>query len=163
SGETFMQRYHPQAELAPRDVVSRSIVEEMKRTGGRRVFLDLTHLDATFLRERFPKIYDTCLRYGFDITRDLLPVSPAAHYIMGGVRTDIEGRTSLPGLSAAGEVACTGVHGANRLASNSLLEGLVLGARAANAALADLPKNFANRSADQDRRETSPADWMIDA
>ncbi len=91
NGESFMQRYDARAELAPRDVVSRSIVEEMRRTGGRRVFLDLTHLDSKFLRERFPKIYDTCLRYGFDITRDLLPVSPAAHYVMGGVRTDIEG------------------------------------------------------------------------
>jgi L-aspartate oxidase len=163
NGETFMQRYDARAELAPRDVVSRSIVEEMKRTGGRRVFLDLTHLDGKFLRERFPKIYDTCLRYGFDITRDLLPVSPAAHYIMGGVRTDIEGRTSLPGLYAAGEVACTGVHGANRLASNSLLEGLVFGARAAKAALADVASSLARGSVDLERRETSPADWMIDA
>jgi L-aspartate oxidase len=163
NGETFMQRYDARAELAPRDVVSRSIVEEMKRTGGRRVFLDLTHLDSKFLRERFPKIYDTCLRYGFDITRDLLPVSPAAHYVMGGVRTDIEGRTSLPGLYAAGEVACTGVHGANRLASNSLLEGLVFGARAAKAALADLADGVMSGNGDLERRETSPADWMIDA
>jgi L-aspartate oxidase len=163
NGETFMQRYDARAELAPRDVVSRSIVEEMKRTGGRRVFLDLTHLDGKFLRQRFPKIYDTCLRYGFDITRDLLPVSPAAHYIMGGVRTDIEGRTSLPGLYAAGEVACTGVHGANRLASNSLLEGLVFGARAAKAALADLVDGVTRGNVDLERRETSPADWMIDA
>jgi L-aspartate oxidase len=163
TGETFMQRYDARAELAPRDVVSRSIVEEMKRTGGKRVFLDLTHLDARFLRDRFPKIYDTCLRYGFDITRDLLPVSPAAHYIMGGVRTDIEGRTNVKGLYAAGEVACTGVHGANRLASNSLLEGLVFGARAANAALADSGRRMVGGSADLQPRETSPADWMIDA
>ena len=90
-----------------------------------------------YLRSRFPKIYDTCLRFGLDITRDPLPVSPAAHYVMGGVRTDLDGRTTLPGLYAAGEVACTGVHGANRLASNSLLEGLVFGARAGRAAAHD--------------------------
>lgn len=137
NGERFMARYHERAELAPRDVVSRSIVAEMERTATRTVFLDMTALDARFLIRRFPKIYDTCLRYGLDITRDLLPVSPAAHYSMGGVRTDLNGRTSLRGLYAAGEVACTGVHGANRLASNSLLEGLVFGARAGRAALAD--------------------------
>src|ERR687894_1016992 len=132
-GRRFMPRYHDRAELAPRDVVSRSIVAEMERTATRTVFLDMTALAPSYLRARFPKIYDTCLRFGLDITRDPLPVSPAAHYVMGGVRTDLEGRTSLAGLYAAGEVACTGVHGANRLASNSLLEGLVFGARAGRA------------------------------
>ena len=136
-GRRFMPRYHDRAELAPRDVVSRSIVAEMERTATRTVFLDMTALAPAYVRARFPKIYDTCLRFGLDITRDPAPVSPAAHYCMGGVRTDLEGRTTLPGLYAAGEVACTGVHGANRLASNSLLEGLVFGARAGRAAALD--------------------------
>jgi L-aspartate oxidase len=130
SGERFMDRYHPMAELAPRDVVSRSIVAEMRATGSAHVFLDLTHLDSGHIRSRFPRIYDTCLRYGVDITRNPVPVHPAAHYAMGGVRTDLDGQTSLERLYAAGEAACTGVHGANRLASNSLLEGVVFGARA---------------------------------
>ncbi len=130
SGERFMQRYHPLEELAPRDVVSRSIVAEMRRTGVNRVSLDLTHLDAGFIRRRFPRIYQTCLRYGLDLTSTPAPVHPAAHYAMGGVRTNLDGETNLPRLFAAGEVACTGVHGANRLASNSLLEGVVFGARA---------------------------------
>src|SRR5579883_3048768 len=130
SGERFMERYHPLKELAPRDVVARSIVTEMARTGASHVWLDLTGLDAAFLRDRFPRIHQTCLQYGVDITRQPAPVRPAAHYAMGGVRTDLDGRSSLPGLFAAGEVACTGVHGANRLASNSLLEGVVFGARA---------------------------------
>lgn len=133
SGERFMERYHPQKELAPRDVVARAIVTEMNRTGTEHVWLDLTHLDGAFLRERFPRIHETCLRYDVDITRQPAPVRPAAHYAMGGVRTDLEGRASLPGLFAAGEVASTGVHGANRLASNSLLEGVVFGARAGRA------------------------------
>lgn len=137
AGERFMERYDDRLELAPRDIVSRSIVAEMRRTGARNVFLDMTDLDGAFLRERFPKIYDTCKFYGLDISRDLLPVSPASHYCMGGVRTDLWGRTTVSGLYAAGEVACTGVHGANRLASNSLLEGLVFGARAGEAAVED--------------------------
>ncbi|MDQ3817900.1 MAG: L-aspartate oxidase [Acidobacteriota bacterium] len=136
-GERFMLRYHERAELAPRDVVSRSVVAEMQRTITRTVYLDMTGLEPRFVRERFPKIYETCLSYGLDITTDLLPVSPASHYSMGGVRTDLEGRASIQGLYAAGEVACTGVHGANRLASNSLLEGLVFGARAGSAAARD--------------------------
>ncbi|HEX9919711.1 MAG TPA: L-aspartate oxidase, partial [Pyrinomonadaceae bacterium] len=135
-GKRFMPRYHERAELAPRDIVSRAIVAELERTATRTAFMDMTALDARFVRRRFPKIYDTCLRYGLDITREPVPVSPAAHYIMGGVRTDLDGRTTLGGLYAAGEVACTGVHGANRLASNSLLEGLVFGARAGRAAAA---------------------------
>jgi L-aspartate oxidase len=136
-GKRFMSRYHERAELAPRDIVSRAIIAEMDRTATKTVYLDMTALDAHFLEGRFPKIYDTCLRYDLDIASDLLPVSPAAHYCMGGVRTDLDGRASLPGLYAAGEVACTGVHGANRLASNSLLEGLVFGARSGRAAASD--------------------------
>src|SRR5204863_4404987 len=136
-GERFMPRYDERAELAPRDIVSRSIVAEMRRTGTRNVFLDMTALDRNFLIERFPKIYQTCKFYGLDITADMLPVSPASHYCMGGIRTDLWGRSTLPGLYAAGEVTCTGVHGANRLASNSLLEGLVFGARAGEAAAKD--------------------------
>lgn len=138
-GEAFMKRYHPAAELAPRDVVSRSIIAEMGRTKASCVYLDLTRLRPAFIRQRFPRIYQTCRGYKIDITRDRLPVRPAAHYMMGGVRTDLEGRTSIPGLYGAGEVACTGVHGANRLASNSLLEGLVFGARTAEAMISDKP------------------------
>jgi len=142
AGEAFMARYHESAELAPRDVVSRSIVSELARTGTSRVYLDMSGLDHQFVRDRFPRIYTTCMLYGVDISRDLIPVSPAAHYCMGGVRTDTEGRTSIPGLYAAGEVTCTGVHGANRLASNSLLEGLVFGARAGAAAAREAPRQI---------------------
>jgi L-aspartate oxidase len=131
-GERFMERYHVRKELAPRDVVSRGIFTEMQKTG-RPVYLDMTHLDSNFLKGRFPNIYRTCLSYGLDLTRDRIPVRPAAHYIMGGLRTDLNGACTLKNLFAAGEAACTGVHGANRLASNSLLEGLVFGARAAAA------------------------------
>ncbi|MDI6890674.1 MAG: L-aspartate oxidase [Thermodesulfovibrionales bacterium] len=133
--ERFMEDYHPMAELAPRDVVSRAIISEMVKVRSDYVYLDLTHLRKEFLKSRFPRIYSTCLQYNIDITKELIPVSPAAHYIMGGVGTDIEGATNIKGLYAAGEVACTGVHGANRLASNSLLEGLVFGARAGRVAL----------------------------
>lgn len=128
-GERFMQRYDERAELAPRDIVSRAILSEMVTTLASHVFLDLTSLDQTFIKERFPRIYTTCLQYDIDITEEPIPVSPSAHYIMGGVRTDLNGACDIPGLYAAGEVACAGVHGANRLASNSLLEGLVFGAR----------------------------------
>ena len=131
-GQRFMERYHPMLELAPRDVVSRSIVAEMRRTGG-AVTIDMTHRGSRWLRSRFPRIYETCLRFGIDLGLHQAPVHPAAHYAMGGVKTDLEGRTTVPGLFAAGEAACNGVHGANRLASNSLLEGLVYGARAAEA------------------------------
>jgi L-aspartate oxidase len=129
-GQAFMNRYHPDGDLAPRDVVARSIVREMEMTGG-SVFLSLSHLDPDYVIHRFPTIADMCRQINLDLATDPIPVSPAAHYIMGGVDTDLWGRTSIPGLFAAGEVACTGVHGANRLASNSLLEGLVFGARAA--------------------------------
>ena len=131
SGERFMLRYHPLAELAPRDVVSRSIVAEMRREGSPHVFLDLSHHGESFVQRRFPRIYETCLALGIDLDRQAAPVHPAAHYAMGGVTTDLDGRTTVAGLYAAGEAACTGVHGANRLASNSLLEGLVFGSRAA--------------------------------
>jgi L-aspartate oxidase len=129
AGERFMPRYHAAGELASRDVVARAIVTEARRTGG-RIFLVLSHLDPGYVESRFPVIADTCRQHGLDLARDPIPVGPAAHYVMGGVETDLDGRTSIPGLFAAGEVACTGVHGANRLASNSLLEGLVFGARA---------------------------------
>ena len=132
-GEAFMKRYHPMMDLAPRDVVSRSIVTEMRRTESPHVWLDLTSRDADFIRHRFPRIYETCLAYGLDIAREPAPVHPAAHYAMGGVMSDLEGRSTVPGLYAAGEVACTGVHGANRLASNSLLEAVVFGIRAGRA------------------------------
>ncbi len=137
-GKHFMKRYDQAAELAPRDIVTRSIVAEMQRTASRTVYLDITHLDTKYIMERFPKIYATCNSFGLDITKQMIPVSPASHYIMGGVRTDLYGRTTVKGLYAAGEVVCTGVHGANRLASNSLLEGLVFGARAGEAAAKDL-------------------------
>jgi len=137
--ERFMKRYHEAQELAPRDVVARAIVSEMQRTQATHVYLDMTKKTEEFLRKRFPRIYETCLGYGLDLASDLAPVRPAAHYMMGGVRTDLWGRTSLPGLYAAGETAATGVHGANRLASNSLLEGLVFGARAGQAMKKDAP------------------------
>jgi len=130
AGETFMERYHSLKDLAPRDVVSRSIVAEMLRTGSPHVWLDLTSRDPEFIRSRFPRVYETCLAYGVDIATQPAPVHPAAHYAMGGVRSDLDARSTVPGLYAAGEVACTGVHGANRLASNSLLEAAVFGARA---------------------------------
>ncbi len=144
AGERFMPRYHEMAELAPRDVVARAITAELKRTDTAHVFLDLTHRAPEFIRERFPRIYQTCLTYGVDIATQPAPVRPAAHYAMGGVRTDLAGRTSLPRLFSAGEAACTGVHGANRLASNSLLEGVVFGARA-GAAMRETEANLQTR------------------
>jgi L-aspartate oxidase len=137
--ERFMKKYHEAQELAPRDVVARAIVSEMQRTQSTHVYLDMTKKSQEFLKKRFPRIYETCLSYGLDLASDLAPVCPAAHYMMGGVKTDLKGRTSLPGLYAAGETATTGVHGANRLASNSLLEGLVFGALAGQAMMKDAP------------------------
>jgi len=134
-GEAFMERYHPLGALAPRDIVARAIWAEMAATRTRHVYLDVTHLGSDFVKRRFPTIYSTCLRHDIDITEEWIPVSPSAHYMMGGVWTDLDGATTLPGLFAAGEVACSGVHGANRLASNSLLEGLVFGRRAGTAAI----------------------------
>jgi L-aspartate oxidase len=135
-GRRFMPHYHPDAELAPRDVVARAIQSEMSATSAHCAYLDLRHLPESEVRERFPSINAVCRRYGFDLAHDLIPVAPAAHYFMGGVVVDTWARTTLPGLYAVGEVACTGVHGANRLASNSLLEGLVFGRRAARCLVA---------------------------
>lgn len=139
-GERFMERYHPQLELAPRDVVARAIAREAMAEHGQQalpVFLDMRHVSGINLGERFPGISSFLAAHGLDLGRDLIPIRPAAHYMMGGIRTDLGARTSVGGLYAAGEAACTGVHGANRLASNSLLEGLVFGARAAQSMLAD--------------------------
>jgi len=133
--DRFMGKYHPLAERAPQDLVSRAIVHEMEvsRSKDPFVYLDLTHLNGPKVQKHFPRIYEVCMAYNLDITEDLLPVRPAAHYSIGGVRTDLDGRTSVAGLYAAGEVACTGVHGANRMPGNSLLESLVYGARAGKA------------------------------
>lgn len=162
-GNRFMKDYHPDAEMAPRDVVARSIMAEVRKQGDERIYLDLSALDPDFARQRFPMIFETLQEYRLDLATDQIPVLPAAHYSMGGVRTDRWGRTAIPGLYAAGEVACTGVHGANRLASNSLLEGLVFGGRCGEAMLEDpleqpgnappAPK-IADRPADKDK------DWL---
>jgi L-aspartate oxidase len=144
--ERFMKRYHEAQELAPRDVVARAITTEMIKTNSQHVYLDMTAKPKDFLEKRFPRIFATCAGYGLDLASDMAPVSPAAHFMMGGVKTDLWGRTSVPGLYAAGETAVTGVHGANRLASNSLLEGLVFGARAGDAMMKDAPGSKKNAS-----------------
>ena len=139
-GERFMPNYHAQKELAPRDIVSRAIVEEIKKTKSNHVLLSLSGLGAEKIKKRFPMIYKTCLERGLDITKENIPVAPAAHYFMGGIKTNVNSETNIPGLFAAGESASLGVHGANRLASNSLLDGLVFGRRAARSALNYLKK-----------------------
>ncbi len=140
SGEAFMEQYDPRKELAPRDIVARAIDDQLKKSGEKSVFLDVTHLDPDKVRESFPTIYDACLKYGLDITRKPIPVVPAAHYTCGGIATDLMGRTSINRLFACGETACTGVHGANRLASNSLLESLVFADKAIEAAIKLIPE-----------------------
>jgi len=165
-GERFMERYHPLLELAPRDVVARAIAREgLGAQAGetRVVHLDLRHVKNIDLHERFPGISAFLANQDLDLARDLIPVRPAAHYLMGGIRTNLDGRTTLPGLYAAGEAACTGVHGANRLASNSLLEGLVFGARAAQAMLADaIPIQLAVEPAAQLKPMTEAEDALVD-
>jgi L-aspartate oxidase len=162
-GEPFMTRYEAAGDLASRDRVSRAIVRETERSGA--VYLSMEHLDPVFVHSRFPLISEACQRVGLDLARDRIPVGPAAHYVMGGVQTDVDGRTSIPGLYAAGEVACTGVHGANRLASNSLLEGLVFGARAGCAMRDDAldewpiePQKVIEFDPARHRRNNGPAD-----
>jgi L-aspartate oxidase len=153
TGEPFMQRHHEMADLAPRDVVARAIDYEMKRTGSECVWLDFTGKSADFIHSRFPGISEECLKYGVDVTKEPIPVVPAAHYMCGGVTSDLNGRTSLPGLWAIGETACTGLHGANRLASNSLLEGLVFGRGAA--------RRLEQEPRDADRPIPDVPDWEI--
>jgi L-aspartate oxidase len=167
-GERFMERYHASLELAPRDVVARAIAREGMGADGesRLVYLDMRHVRGTDLTLRFPGISRFLAAHGLALQNDLIPVRPAAHYLMGGIRTDLDGRTTLRGLYAAGEAACTGVHGANRLASNSLLEGLVFGARAAQAMLADdlpLPDAEANTPSAQpmDRGDEALVEVLI--
>ena len=142
NGSRFMEEFDPRAELAPRDVVARAIDNEMKCLGIEHVLLDISHKPAEFIQRHFPNIYARCLEYGYDMTKDPVPVVPAAHYTCGGVITDINGRTDIDGLYAIGETACTGLHGANRLASNSLLECLVFSESASK----DILKNLASYS-----------------
>ncbi len=164
-GERFMQRYHELGELAPRDVVSRAILAEMGRTRATHVFLDVRHLGTERFRERFPHIHQLCADFDIDVGRELVPVHPAAHYMIGGVKVDADGRASLANLWACGEASCTGLHGANRLASNSLLEALVLGAACGRGAAEAAAKGNARLTARQivsanPRSERTPMDLV---
>jgi L-aspartate oxidase len=161
-GNEFMSRYDERGSLAPRDIVARAIDNEMKTRGDDYVFLDATHLDKQLLREHFPNIYDKCLSIGLDITRDMIPVVPAAHYMCGGIKVDMDGRTWINNLYAAGETASTGLHGANRLASNSLIEAIVYADRAAKAAVKDLDRiKFQEHIPDWDYAGTSHPEEMV--
>jgi L-aspartate oxidase len=133
-GEAFMDNLHPMKDLAPRDVVAKAVFDEMQKENQPNVYLDITHKSKEYLENRFPNIYSVCLEVGIDISKDLIPVTPAAHFTIGGIKTDLNGRTNIDNLFACGECSSTGVHGANRLACNSLLEGLVFGARTARSA-----------------------------
>jgi L-aspartate oxidase len=160
SGEAFMAQYDPLKELAPRDMVARAIDDVLKRTGDDHVLLDITHRSPAFIQEHFPNIYATCLGFGIDMTRTPIPVVPGAHYACGGLVTDLDGHTTIPGLYAVGEVACTGLHGANRLASNSLLEGLVFSQRAARAS-AELPALSLDDVQDWEVGDAVPSDESV--
>jgi L-aspartate oxidase len=165
TGCRFMPEYDERAELAPRDVVSQAIVTQMEKTRHPNVYLDLSHLDAVWVRRRFPGIAATCAEFGIDIARDWIPVRPGAHYMIGGVTVDLDGRTSVPRLWAAGEVSSSGLHGANRLASNSLLEGLVYGARAGEAAsrlALEAPDDFRALPLENAARDDSPETLDLD-
>jgi L-aspartate oxidase len=157
--DRFMGKYHPLGEIAPADVVARAIMHEMEvsRAKDPFVYLDMTHLNAVKVQKRFPRIYAACMKHNIDVTEDMIPIRPAAHFAIGGVRADLEGKTSMAGLYAAGEVAATGVHGANRLASNALLEGLVYGARAGKAMREELKpaRKHASRDASREKKAAS--------
>jgi len=162
NGKTFMKQYHDSAELAPRDIVARAIDNEMKRLGIECVYLDISHKPAKFIKEHFPTIYDRCKSYGIDITTDAIPVVPAAHYTCGGVMTDLHGQTDVPGLYAIGEVAFTGLHGANRMASNSLLECLVFAQSASKHILKNTPETInANIIPDWDESRVTDSDEEV--
>ncbi len=162
NGERFMQNYHPDAELAPRDVVARAIDHELKRTGADHVWLDISFKDSEFIKDRFPAIYEVCQSAGVDMTKEPIPVVPAAHYLMGGIKVDKYGRTDVKGLYAIGETACSGFHGANRLASNSLLEAAVMARFASKAALQDLAANMQDITIPEwDPGEATDADELV--